>query len=65
MFQVPFCATFQFATRDNNDSKDNDVCSIQGNDKTTTPRPTTEKTLPLVEHIYNTRQQGNQQSTQP
>eukprot|EP00957_Ditylum_brightwellii_P151167 11510167-Ditylum_brightwellii.AAC.1 len=24
-FQVPFCARFLFSTRDNNDSKDNDV----------------------------------------
>eukprot|EP00957_Ditylum_brightwellii_P085475 6501578-Ditylum_brightwellii.AAC.1 len=64
MFQVPFCTRFPFAARDNNDSKENDVCSIQGNNETTTPRATTGKTLPNVEHIYNTRQQENQESTQ-
>eukprot|EP00957_Ditylum_brightwellii_P069735 5295838-Ditylum_brightwellii.AAC.1 len=61
-FQVSFCTAFPFATGDNNDSKDNDVCSIQGNN---TPRATTGEKLPVVEHIYNTRQHGNQQSTQP
>eukprot|EP00957_Ditylum_brightwellii_P041223 3120826-Ditylum_brightwellii.AAC.1 len=43
-------------TRDNNDSKGNDVCLIQDNNKTTAPRATKGKTLPVVEHIYNTRQ---------
>eukprot|EP00957_Ditylum_brightwellii_P159902 12171342-Ditylum_brightwellii.AAC.1 len=55
MFQVSFCSNVPIAPGDN------DVCSIQANNKTTTAG----KTLPVTKHIYNTQQQGNQQNTQP
>eukprot|EP00957_Ditylum_brightwellii_P097149 7398554-Ditylum_brightwellii.AAC.1 len=65
MFQISFCSTFPIATGDNNDSKDNDACSIQDNSEITASRATPGKTLPVVGHIYSTGQQGNQQKIQP